>query len=133
MDNIELFLSSLPKADIRIKDVFAPGLYIRKMWAPAGSVLTSKIHRTEHPFIVSKGRILVWDGIHRAVILKASYDGITLPGTRRLGVALEDTIWMNVHATDITPVDDSEGAKAAAVLEIEKMIIEPYENLLLNQ
>lgn len=131
MDNAEVFISSLPSVEIRIKHVFAPGVYIRKMYLPANSILTSKIHRTKHIFVVSKGRILVYDGIHEAVILKSSYDGITMPGTRRMGIALEDTIWMNIHPTKIKPVDDSDEAVEDAVNKIESRIIEPYKNIKL--
>lgn len=133
MDNMEAFMSNLPKADIGYKDVFAPGVYLRKMFVPAGSILTSKVHRTEHCFIVSKGRILVYDGVHEAVILKAPYDGKTMPGTRRLGIALEDTVWINIHPTKIKPKDESDEAIREAVKKIERRVIEPYKNLLLNQ
>lgn len=132
MDNMELFISSLPPIECGIKHVFAPGVYIRKMFVPKWGILTSKVHKTEHVFIVSKGRILVYDGIHQAVILKASYDGKTMPGTRRMGIALEDTIWMNVHPTNIKPIDNSKEAEDEAVAKIERKVIEPYKNLQLN-
>lgn len=131
MDNAELYISKLPPVTPGIQHVFAPGVYIRKMYLPKGSILTSKVHRTEHAFIVSKGSILVYDGIHQAVILKSSYDGITLPGTRRMGIALEDTIWMNVHPTKIQPKSNSDEDVQAAVDKIEKRVIEPYKNLKL--
>lgn len=133
MDNTELFISNLPSVEVGIKHVFEPGVYIRKMYLPAGAILTSKVHRTKHHFIISKGKILVYDGIHKAVILKASYDGTTMPGTRRMGVALEDVIWMNIHPTRIKPVNDSEASIQEAVNKIEKRVIEPYHNLKLTQ
>lgn len=132
MDNAELFISRLPTVDPGIKHLFSPGVYIRKMWVPAGAMMISKVHRTQHPFIVSKGRILVYDGIHEAVILKAHYNGITMPGTRRLGIALEDTVWLNIHPTHIKPKNNSPEAEAEAIYRIESKIIEPYTNLKLN-
>jgi hypothetical protein len=132
MDNMELFISRLPPVEVGIKDVFAPGIYVRKMWVPGGGIMTSKVHRTEHIFMVTKGRILVYDGIHQAVILKAPYDGKTLPGTRRMGIALEDTVWANIHPTRIKPNNNTDEAKAKAVARIEKRIIEPYTNLKLT-
>lgn len=133
MDNVELFMSKLPPITPEIKDIFAPGVYIRKMMCPVGTLLTSKIHRTEHAFIVSGGKCLVWDGVHEAVILQASYNGITLPGTRRLGIALENLTWFNIHPTKIKPSDNSPEAIAEAVKKIERIVIEPYKNLLLNK
>jgi hypothetical protein len=131
MDNMEVFISKLPPVEIGIEHIFARGVYIRKMICPAGALLTSKVHKTESAFIVSGGRILVYDGEHEAVILQASYNGITLPGTRRMGIALENLVWFNIHPTRIKPKDNSEAAVAEAVAKIEKIIIEPYSNLKL--
>lgn len=132
MDNIEVLITQLPEGRTGIKDVFAPGIYCRFMWVPRGSILTSKIHRTEHVFMVTKGRIFVYDGIHKGVILKAPFDGKTMPDTRRLGIALDDTIWVNIHPTRIKPKNESPEAVAKAVEKIERVIIEPYINLKLN-
>lgn len=133
MDNMELFMSSLPPVFPEITHIFAPGVYIRKMICPQWTILTSKVHRTEHTFIVSGGKCLVWDGVHEAVILKASYNGTTLPGTRRMGIAIENLTWFNIHPTKIKPVDNSEEAVSDAVRKIEKKVIEPYKNLNLNK
>ena len=35
---------------------FTQGLYIRETFMPAGTLLTSKIHKTEHPYTISKGK-----------------------------------------------------------------------------
>jgi len=133
MDNAEVFISQLPPVDVKIEHIFAPGVYIRKMILPKGAILTSKIHKTESAFIVSGGRILVYDGVHEAVILQASYDGITLPGTRRMGIALENMVWFNIHPTRIKPKNNSKEAIEEAVAKIERSIIEPYTNLKLIQ
>lgn len=132
MDDMEVFISQLPPVEIEIKHIFAPGVYIRKMLCPAGAILTSKVHKTESAFIVSGGKILVYDGIHEAVILQASYNGITLRGTRRMGIALENMTWFNIHPTNIQPKDNSDEAIQTAVNQIEQEIIELYENLLLE-
>lgn len=92
---------------------FTPGLYIREILVPAGSLVTSRIHRTTHPFVISKGVISVWtkeDGVQH---LRAPHTGITRPGTRRLLYAHEDTIWTTFHPTDETDVETIE----AAILE----------------
>jgi hypothetical protein len=38
---------------------FTPGMYIREIFMPAGSLITSKIHKTEHPYTISKGKFAV--------------------------------------------------------------------------
>lgn len=132
MDDMELFLSQLPPTTAEITHTFVNGIYIRKMSLPADTMITSKVHKFEHAFIVSQGRVLVYDGVHEAVILKASYTGVTLPGTRRMMIALEDTVWSNIYPTKIKPVDDTVEAVERAIEKIEQKVIEPYKNLLLN-
>lgn len=76
---------------------FTPGLYSRELTMAAGLLLNSKIHRTEHQYIVSRGVALVFDeeqGWHPVV---APYHGITKPGTRRTLYILEETTWTTFH------------------------------------
>lgn len=100
---------------------FTPGLYIREIFMPAGSVLTSKIHKTEHPFVISKGSVSVYSDNDGAQHITAPYTGITKPGTRRFLVIHEDTIWTTFHVTDKTCIED-----------IEDEIIEPHCNPLVQ-
>ena len=76
---------------------FADGLYAREILIQAGTILTGKVHSTEHLNIVSKGRIAVWteDGMK---IVAAPCTMISRPGTKRVGFALEDTVWTTIHA-----------------------------------
>jgi hypothetical protein len=102
---------------------FTPGLYIRECRMDQGAIVISKIHKTEHPFVISKGAVIVFnqaDGTRE--ILRASHIGITKPGARRVIAVLEECIWTTFHPTDKTdPV------------EIERDIIEPHRNALLDQ
>jgi len=102
---------------------FTPGMYIREIFMPAGAVLTSQIHKTEHPFVISKGHCLVYlnreDGWKE---FKAPHTGITYPGTRRILVILEDTIWTTFHVTELTDL-----------MEIERHLSEDYVNPLLSE
>ena len=99
---------------------FTPGMYIREIFMPAGAILTSKIHKTEHPFVVSKGRVKVLVENGEWQMIEAPFTGITKAGTRRLLVVLEDTVWTTFHVTDMTDVE-----------EIERTILEPHTNRLL--
>jgi hypothetical protein len=105
-----------------LKHRFTPGMYIREIFMPAGAVLTSQIHKTEHPFVISKGRCLVYlNNEHEWKELVAPHTGITYPGTRRILVILEDTIWTTFHPTELTDL-----------LEIERHLSEDYTNPLLS-
>lgn len=86
---------------------FAEGLYAREITIPKGTLLTGKIHRTEHINIISKGDIsvLTEDGVKR---IKAPCTIISKPGTKRVGYAHEDTVWTTIHATNETDVEKIE-------------------------
>jgi hypothetical protein len=87
---------------------FAEGMYIREIHMPAGAVLTSKIHKTEHPFVVLKGVVSVWSANEGAVMYRAPFMGITKPFTRRVLLVHEDTVWVTFHPADETEVDEIE-------------------------
>ncbi len=101
---------------------FTPGLYAREIFMPARSIVVSRIHKTEHPFVVSKGRCYVYNEKGEAVEIVAPYFGVTMPGTRRVLYMIEDTVWTTFHPTDLTDVR-----------EIEAEIIEPHLNPLLSE
>lgn len=86
-----------------------PFLYIREIFMPAGTILTSWIHKYEHPYTISQGDVSVMteDG---PVRLKAPYTGITKPGTKRVLFPHTDTIWTTYHVTDrdVTLLTDEE-------------------------
>lgn len=106
-----------------VRDSFAPGLYLREIFMPKGALVVSKRHKTEHPFIVSLGLVQVWnelDGI--PVEIEAPYQGITLPGTKRVLFVLEDTVWTTIHLNPRNLRD---------IAELERELIEGNDNPLL--
>lgn len=135
VDSLEKKVSdNLPLIDLPLAHTITPGLYTREMVAPAGVLITSKPHKTEHQFIVSQGVILVYDEhTNTWVEIRAPYRGITRKGTRRIGYVLEDVVWTTMHATNL--VEDKEYTQEEFIKligDIEEEIIDPRENLLLN-
>lgn len=102
---------------------FTEGLYVREIFFPAGSLITSKIHKTQHQFFLLKGAVSVWINDSEEVYLEAPYIGITEPGTRRVFYVWEDCVWATSH-----PNPNNE-----TVEEIEERILEKYDNPLLSQ
>ena len=91
-----------------LRHTFTPGLYAREITMPRGAVVVSKIHKTEHPYVVSKGKCRVFiEGVGWQTI-QAPHFGITKPMTRRVLVILEDTVWATFHPTDKKTVDEVE-------------------------
>jgi hypothetical protein len=133
IDELEAaMLASSPTVNCELKHVFTPGLYSRTIFMPAGSLITSLIHRTEHQFFVLKGKVSVLNTIDGEQLLEAGFRGITKPGTRRVLFIHEDCIWTTVHPTTVQPKDNSKEAKDEAVALIEAEIIEPHINPLLG-
>lgn len=122
LDALEGYLSSnIQPVEAPVTHRFTPGLYIREIFMPAGTVATTKIHKTEHPYVISKGKVSVYvegGGIDTIV---APFTGITKPGTRRLIYVHEDTVWTTFHVTPHTDIK-----------LIEADIIEPHVNPLLE-
>jgi len=138
VDSIELAMVEAGTIEIGIRHYFTKGLYCREMFVPAGVMLTSKVHRTEHPYIISAGSVSVVkkDNNGENVLgeyMEAPYFGVTYKGTRRIIYAHTDTIWTTIHSTTVIPKSDSEEDIYTAALEVEAMIIEPYENKLLTK
>lgn len=87
---------------------FTPGLYSREILMPKGTLLTSKIHRTEHQYVVLQGVAHVWTDDEGVVTIKAPFVGITKPGTRRILFIEEDCRWITFHPTKETNIEQIE-------------------------
>lgn len=105
LDRIEAALAQHEAAEMPVTHRFLPGMYVREIHIPAGTVLTSMRHNTRHPFCIMLGRIAVISDTER-IIYEAPHIGITEPGTKRLLYAETDTVWITFHATDKTTVED---------------------------
>ena len=88
-----------------VKHEFADGCYIREIFNPAGQLIITKIHKKRHPFFLMKGKmsILTENGIST---IEAPYNGITEPGTKRAIYTHTDCVFITVHATELTNVDE---------------------------
>ena len=111
----ENFLSKLDSVKIGketedifpVKHTFVDGAYVREIFMPAGSILTSKIHKICHPFFVLTGIVNVVTEEEKIEII-APYYGVTPAGTKRALHVVEDCIWVTVHVTNETDVDKIE-------------------------
>lgn len=95
---------------------FASGIYARELRIPAGTLLTGKVHKTEHLNILSAGEITVWteDGMKR---LRAPFTMVSRPGTKRVGFAHTDVVWTTIHGTHERDLDRLE----AELIETEML------------
>ena len=105
IDRLESAMTQLPRAVMPLVHTFTPGLYTRQITMPAGSLVVSLTHKTEHPFIISKGMVSVWTENNGVKLLVAPYQGVTKPGTRRILYVHEDCVWTTFHPTTMTDPD----------------------------
>ena len=134
IERLEAAILTMPQLEIQTTHYFANGLYAREVLIPAGAILTGKVHKAEHLNIVSAGRIIVWteDGMRE---VSAPYTMVSRPGTKRVGMALEDTVWTTIHATEITATEltpEVLAALEAELIELSVSVIEGKDNLCLG-
>lgn len=93
--------------EIATTHYFAKGTYAREIFIPKGTLLTGKIHKTEHLNIISKGDISVMTE-HGPMRVQAPFTMVSPPGTKRIGYAHEDTVWTTIHGTEETDLEKLE-------------------------
>lgn len=102
--DVQQKVGDLPQIDLPIFHHFAPNVYMRQMDAPAGSLVVSKMHRTEHMNILLKGSLTViteegFQHLKAPLIIKSA------AGTKRIGYFHEDSSWVTIHPTQETDLE----------------------------
>lgn len=121
IDRLQEEVSKLPQADGLITDhFFSDGMYCRKVFRKAGTLIIGKVHLKDHFFICTKGEIIAWT--EKGMKKLTAGDIIECKrGTKRVTLATVDSIGTTVHRTDKTDLDD-----------IEAELIEPDEKALFD-
>ena len=124
-------MSEMPQIDLKVVHHFSRGLYARELHIPAGTVLTGKIHKTEHICTISEGEIGIMDE-HSHGLFKAPITFISKPGVKRMGLAHTDTIFTTYHVTDKTDISELEADLVVSTYEeYEQFILENQDQELL--
>lgn len=116
--DVQQQLSESPdQIDVPVQHHFAPGVYMRQMDAAAGTLVVSRMHRTEHMNILLKGSLTVAteDGIQ---LMTAPCVLKSMPGTKRIGYFHEDSSWITIHPTSDTDLE-----------KIEQQVIVPDDEI----
>jgi len=119
---LEAAIAERPQVEIEITHHFAPGVYAREMFVPAGVLLTGKIHKTEHLNIISQGKFSV-SNMGESITIEAPHTFVSPVGTKRAIYAHTDATWTTIHVTDETDLDKLEDitiAESFEALEIEQ-------------
>lgn len=106
VEAIEKKFLSLPQVSCPVVHKFGPGIYMREVFLPKGSIVIGHHHNLEHINIFVKGKITFFkDGEPVDMVAPLSFVG--KPG-RKIAYIHEDTIWMNVWATNETDIEKLE-------------------------
>ena len=113
-------IGELPEVDFPLQHTFAPGVYVRTIFIPKGSVLVGKIHRHAHANILIVGTVRVMTEMDGEFEMTGPLPPmVSEPGTKRAVLALTDTVWTTIHPNPTNTRD---------LAELEAEIITPtYE------
>jgi len=105
--NLENVLLEYPQTEQPLEHFFAKGLYGRKIFNPAGSVIVTALHKEQNLSSILKGTLLVITE-NGTEILEAPKFFVTNPGTKRVLYAVEDVIFTTVHPNPLGLRDTDE-------------------------
>lgn len=104
----EALMRQMPnQVELKHIDYFSYGLYARELYIPKGVTLVGKLHKYPQMNILTKGSLKILVD-NEPTILTAPYVICSPAGTKRIAYALEDSIWITIHATDEVDVDKIE-------------------------
>lgn len=106
VERLESYLIQLPQVEIKTEHKFAPGLYIRQITIPAGTLMTGAACKSEHLSVMVSGAMHVLaDGVLRE--LHGYHQWIAPAGVKRVGMAIDETVWFTAHPnpTDERDID----------------------------
>jgi quercetin dioxygenase-like cupin family protein len=121
IERLQAEMVQMPQADLQTEHYFSEsGMYCRKVFRPAGTLIVGKVHKHHHLFLCAMGEIIAWteNGMKR---LQAGDVVESKPGTKRVTLAVTDAIGVTVHRTDKTDLD-----------EIEAELVEPDNSALFD-
>lgn len=104
---LEAAMRKMPQVELVTNHYFADGMYAREVERPAGTLIVGKVHKKEHLYIVTKGKVqVVMDDEVKTYAAPAVI--VSRPGTKRAVLALEDSVCMTVHRTKKRNLDKIE-------------------------
>jgi len=119
----------LPQVEGMITDhYFNGGMYCRKLTRKAGTLIVGRTYKTDHFYICVSGEIIAWS--EKGMVRLQAGDIIeSKAGTKRVTLAIKDSIGITLHKTDKTDFDELE----AELMEPEEGSMYNFDNSLKQQ
>lgn len=142
IDLLEKKMLEFDQVDCPVIHRFGPGVYIREVTIPAGSIAIGHYQKCEHVNVFLKGKITMLNDDGSTIDLEAPMIFNGKPG-RKCGYIHEDVVWLNIYPTNETDVetlentylDKSQSWKDAHILKDNEIIkrlvdVDDYQKLL---
>ena len=100
-------LRAMPQVKCIEKHHFGPGMYVKEVTMPAGSIIVGKPHKTEHLCILLQGKMKLVKEDGEVIELVAPATFVGKPG-RKIAYIIETVVFQNIFATDETDVEKLE-------------------------
>lgn len=100
--------TELPEVDMPLQHVFAPGVYARTIFIPAGTFVVGKIHKHQHLNILSTGSVSVMTEQGGIEDFTGPLTMVSPAGCKRALYTHTDTVWTTIHLTNETDLEKIE-------------------------
>ena len=125
IDRLQAEMIKMPQAELQTEHFFSPGMYCRRVFRPAGTLIVGKVHKEPHFFLCAKGEIIAWS--EKGMVHLNAGDIIeSRPGTKRVTLAVTDAIGITFHKTEKTDLDEIE----KEMIESDDLALFDYSNKL---
>lgn len=121
-------LAQLEQTTMPLKHHFAPGIYMREIFMPAGTIVIGRKHKTKHLNVIERGSCYYVDDDMKRHVLEAPCTFISDAGAQKVLYITEDCVWKTIHAnpddeTDLTVLLDrlSESPPLEAIPEQKRL------------
>ena len=104
---MEYAMMDMPQAECPVRHVFMPGLYVRELTMKAGTFAIGLYQRFPQVNVFERGKVRIVNADGTTTDLCAPMTFIGQPG-QKCGLVLEDTVWLNIYATDETDIETLE-------------------------
>lgn len=107
VESAERELLTHPQVDCPVVHHFGPGVCIREVFMPAGTIAIGHRQKFDQLNIMIRGKVLVAkdDGTTQILTAPMIFTG---KAGRKIGYVMEDMVWQNVYATDLKDPNEVE-------------------------
>lgn len=103
VEALEAEMAAMPQVQLLTDHHLFAGCYYRSILVPAGCALTGAVHLHDNILCLVRGRAYILNGPEPQLV-EAPWCGVGPAGTKRVGLAIEDCVFLSALATPHTEV-----------------------------